>query len=86
MRSRNGGINTSAVEIVNISTHGIWLYVTGKEYFLPYKEYPWFQDARLSQIHHVSLLHGHHLHWSDLDVDLDLDSLEHAEQYPLKYI
>ena len=86
MKSPNAGTSISVVEILNVSTHGIWLYVKGKEYFLPYKEFPWFREARLSQIHKVSLLHGHHLRWSDLDVDLDLDSLEHSERYPLKYI
>ena len=86
MRSSSAGTSTSAVEILNVSTHGIWLYVKGKEYFLPYKEFPWFREARLSQISKVTLLHGHHLHWPDLDVDLELDCLEHAEHYPLKYI
>jgi hypothetical protein len=33
----------------------------------------------------VHLLRGRHLHWVDLDVDLDLDSLEHPEHYPLKH-
>jgi hypothetical protein len=85
MRSSNAGTSTSKVEIVNISPHGIWLYVKGKEYFLPYKEFPWFKDARISEIYQVKLFRGHHLHWSDLDVDLDLDSLEHPDRYPLKY-
>ena len=86
MRSSNAGTSTSAVEILNISTQGIWLYVKGREYFLSHKEFPWFREARLSQISKVALRHGHHLHWPDLDVDLEIDSLEHTEHYPLKYI
>ncbi len=85
MKSQSAGTSTSAVEILNVSRHGVWLYVKGKEYFLSYKDFPWFEEARLSQICRVSLLHGHHLHWTDLDVDLDLDSLENADRYPLKY-
>jgi hypothetical protein len=73
------------IEITNISIHGIWLYVKGKEYFLPYEDYPWFKDARLSEIHHVQLLHENHLYWPKLDVDLSLDCLEHPEKYPLTY-
>ena len=85
MRSLARGISTSNVEVVNISPHGIWLSVREKECFLPYKEFPWFQDARLSEIHHVKLVHGRFLRWEDLDVELALDSLEHPDRFPLKY-
>ena len=85
MKSSSAGISTSKVEVVNISPHGIWLYVKGKEYFLPYKDFPWFKEARISEIYKVKLFRGHHLHWVDLDVDLDLDSLEHPDRYPLRY-
>jgi hypothetical protein len=33
----------------------------------------------------VQLLHKNHLYWPDLDVDLDIDSLEHPEDYPLVF-
>jgi len=79
------GRDTSGVEIVNISGFGIWLYTDGKEYFLPYEEYPWFRDAKIKEIQNVQLIHGSHLHWSDLDIDLEIDSLENPEKYPLIY-
>jgi len=79
------GTSISDIEVTNISIHGIWLYVKGKEYFLPYEDYPWFKDARLSGIQNVQLLHGHHLYWPKLDVDLSVDSLEHPEKYPFIY-
>ena len=85
MKSLERGISTSNVEVVNVSPRGIWLYVRGKEYFLPYEEFPWFQDARLSEIHRVQLVHGRFLRWEDLDVELTLASLEHPDRYPLKY-
>lgn len=85
MKSRRLGKSTSGVEVLNISTHGLWLYVKGKEYFLPYEEFPWFRDATLSQVQDVKLLHNHHLHWERLDVNIDLDSLKCPERYPLKY-
>ncbi len=84
MRSLNVGTRTSAVEVLNISPTGIWLYVKEKEYFLPYMEFPWFKNVSLAKIHCVRLQHRHHLRWEDLDVDLDLDSLKHPEHYPLK--
>jgi hypothetical protein len=75
----------SAVEVLNISRHGLWLYVKGKEHFLSYAEYPWFREATIGAVLNVQLLHEGHLHWPDLDVDLDLDSLLHPEQYPLLF-
>jgi len=39
----------------------------------------------LSSIQNVQLLHGYHLYWPDLDVDLELDNLEYPEKYPLQF-
>lgn len=85
MRSKAVGKNISNAEVTNISTHGIWLLVHGREYFLPYTEFPWFKEATLADIIDVTLLHGHHLHWQKLDIDLDLKSLNNIESYPLVY-
>ncbi|OIO09208.1 MAG: integron cassette protein [Elusimicrobia bacterium CG1_02_63_36] len=75
---------TSQAEILDISPRGVWLFAQGKEYFLPYGEFPWFADAKVSSVYNVQLLHGHHLHWPDLDVDLDIESLSDPKQFPLK--
>ena len=85
MRSVAPGRSTSAVEVTHISPHGIWLLVGDKEYFLPYDEFPWFRDARLREIQDVELLHGSHLHWPELDVDLCLKSIENPDAFPLVY-
>jgi len=63
----------------------VWLFVNGGEYFLPYKNYPWFESAKVSEIYNLEFLHGHHLYWPDLDVELELESLESPENYPLIY-
>ena len=85
MRLAERGTSTSKVEVSNISPHGLWLYVKGREYFLSYKDFPWFKDARLSEIQNVQLIHRHNLRWEDLDIDLALESLDHPDRYPLKY-
>ena len=85
MKSSGRGIRTSSAEVQGVLKQGVWLLVRGHEYFLPFTHYPWFKDARLSAIQHVKLLHGRHLYWPDLDVDLALESLEHPEHYPLTY-
>ena len=85
MRLAERGISTSKVEVSNISPHGVWLYVKGKEYFLSYKDFSWFKNARLSEIQNVRLIHGRHLRWEDLDIDLTLESLDHPDRFPLRY-
>ena len=85
VKAIRGGTSTSKVEVSHISSQGIWVYVKGKEYFLSYKNFPLFGDARLSEIQEVRLVHGSYLRWEDLDVDLAIDFLENPDRYPLKY-
>ena len=85
MKSPELGESTSAVEVTNISSHGVWLFVGEKEHFLPYEKFPWFKDARVADIVDVELRHGFHLHWPKLDVDLEIASLEDPDQFPLTY-
>lgn len=84
MKSSKSG-KTISVSVENITPFGIWLFVKGREYFLSYKDYPYFRDQTLKSIHAVRLLHDYHLYWPDLDVDLEIDNLENPEKYPLKW-
>jgi hypothetical protein len=84
MKSFKAGDNI-LVSVENITPFGIWLFVKGREYFLSYKDYPYFRDQTLKSIQAVQLLHGYHLHWPELDVDLEIDNLENPEKYPLKW-
>ena len=78
------GAATSEVEITNISQHGFWLLLDGRELFVPFEEFPWFKRATVEAILHVERPAPVHLHWPELDVDLAVDSIEHPERYPLK--
>jgi hypothetical protein len=73
------------VSVENITPFGLWLFTKEKEYFLSYKDYPYFKDQTLRAIQNVQLLHGYHLYWPDLDVDLEIDNLDNPEKYPLKF-
>ena len=53
MKSTMPGINTSEIEVVQIDSHGFWLHIKGKEYFLPYDQFPWFKDAKQKDILNV---------------------------------
>ena len=83
MKSLNTGKSISA-SVENITPFGIWLYVKETEYFLNYEDYPYFKDQTLKSIQHVQLLHGYHLYWPELDVDLEIDNLENPGKYPLR--
>ncbi len=83
MKLLKNGKNT-LVSIEKISSFGIWIFINNKEYFLSYKDYPYFENQSVKLIRNVELHHGFHLYWPELDVDLHLDNLENPEKYPLK--
>lgn len=78
------GPTTSAVEVTNISHHGFWLLLDGRELFLPFDEFPWFRQATVDAITRLERPAPGHLYWPVLDVDLSINSIEHPERYPLK--
>ncbi len=83
MKSLKRGENI-LVNVENITPFGIWLFVKEKEYFLSYRDYPYFRNQTLKAIQNVELHHGYHLYWPDLDVDLEIDNLENPEKYPMR--
>ena len=85
MKSKKNGKSTSRIEIQNISKHGFWLFIKDKEYFLPFQIYPWFKEAKISDIQNVCLHNEHHLNWPSLDVDLEIESIQSPDKYPMSY-
>jgi hypothetical protein len=83
MRSAQLGKSISAVEVTNVSHHGFWLLLEGRELFLAFDQFPWFRDVSIRQLLKVELLNPHHLYWPELDIDLAMESIEHPERYPL---
>ena len=83
MKLKTHGKDISKAEITVISEHGFWLYANGREYFLDYDSHPWFKNASVGEIMNVEFVCGTALVWPDLDVDLELASLEHPGDYPL---
>jgi hypothetical protein len=85
MKSNAVGKNISKAEVTNISAHGFWLLAKGQEYFVPYDTFPGFKDAKIADILNVKIEHGEYLFWPSLAIDLELESIEHPEKYPLHY-
>jgi hypothetical protein len=43
MVSGSSEVGISAVEVTNVSQHGLWLLIHEKEIFLPFEKFPWFR-------------------------------------------
>jgi hypothetical protein len=88
MPSLKSGKRTSKkgdVSVEGITPRGVWLNVLGREYFLDYDQFPWFRNATIHQVQDVRLIRKSYLRWPSLDVDLELDCVEHPANYPLVY-
>jgi len=83
MKSAPRGRPTSDVEVTNVSAHGFWLLIGKRELFVPFDRFPWFKDVPIGRILNVELTGPDHLYWSDIDVDLSIESIEHPERFPL---
>ena len=83
------GQNTSSsemnAEVTNISPFGIWILVNGEEFFMSYKEYPVFENAPIKAVAILEVDSFGNLHWPELDVDIEVDSLRNPGGYPLIY-
>ena len=80
------GICTSLpVEIQHISPHGIWIFINQEELFMPFSLFPWFLNATIGQIYNFQVFHETHIHWPELDIDIDVNSIKNPTAYPLKY-
>ena len=84
MSSAPPGMSTSGVEITNISLHGVWLLAGKEEHFLCYTDFPWFKDATVAKILSVKESTPGHFYWSELDVDLGLETIRHPDRFPLR--
>jgi hypothetical protein len=85
MRSTKPGTAISSAEVVHASAHGFWLHLRphAREVFLAFRTFPWFADATIRELSTIEVERGRLLRWPALDVDLDLERIEHPERYPL---
>jgi hypothetical protein len=84
MRKRDDRSNdVLRAEVLDVSSRGFRLLVADEELFVPFEQFPWFQDATVAQISNVALPSPDHLYWADLDIDLAVESVRHPEKFPL---
>jgi hypothetical protein len=84
MNSLAHGNSTSAIEVTNISAHGVWILAHDKELFMSYDDFPWFKDQTVNTILNVEEPSNGHFYWPDLDIDLTIEIIENPGQFPLK--
>ena len=84
MSSEPLGISTSEVEVTGISAHGVGLLAGEEEIFLSYRDFPWFKDVSVGEIPNVQQSIPGHFYWSDLDVDLGMETIRHPDRFPLR--
>ena len=83
MRSGAPGKCISDVEVTNLSNHGFWILVQGRELFVAFEHFPWFREAPVGHILAVEMPGPDHLYWPNLDADLSVESIERPEDFPL---
>ena len=76
---------TTTAEVTMINARGILLFVGGKEYYLSYDRYPWFRNAKVSDVLDVTMPDEESLRCDAIDVDLEIDSIIHPERYPISF-
>lgn len=76
-------INSTSVDVLMINDRGVMLSVLGKDYFLSYNRVPWMRDATINEVLDVQMSGKNAIEWPRLDVDLEVESLQHPERYPL---
>lgn len=69
-------------KVLSITNDGVFITAFGKDYFLSFNRLPWFRDAKISDIMNVRNIGTMGIRWDSIDVDLELDSLNHPEKYP----
>src|SRR5437868_8252751 len=62
MKSAALGNSTSGPEVTNVSQHGLWLLLGREELFLPFEQFPWFQNAPIGKVLHVEQPSAQHLY------------------------
>lgn len=79
------GKDTSTNSVTSISTHGFWILIHEKEYFISFSDYPVFKKATVENIFDFNLVSPTQLRWEAIDCDIELESLDDPGKFSLKF-
>lgn len=51
---------------------------------MSYEDFPWFKDVSIGKVLYVEEHTPGHFYWSELDVDVGIETIEHPGRFPLK--
>ncbi len=79
------GISTSTDKTCFIGSFadGIAIIANGREYYLKYTDFPWFEYCNAAELRNVTADRWG-IYWNDLDIDLSIESVENPERFPEK--
>ena len=79
------GLSTSGNETCFLGTtdEGMAVLVKGKEFFLRYTDFPWFEYCEIRELRDVTADRWG-VYWNAIGIDLPIEALEHPEQFPEK--
>ncbi len=84
MNSSTPGKSISEIEVTNISSHGLWLYVHDEELFMSYEDFPWFKGKTLEAVLNVEEVSLGHYYWPKIDIDLTKEIIQNPDKFPLR--
>jgi len=64
-------------------SNGMAVIVNGKEYFLRFTDFPWFEYCNTAELRDV-ISDRWGVYWKSLDIDLSIESIENPERFPEK--
>ena len=79
------GISTSENKTCFLGTtdEGMAVLVNGKDFFLRYADFPWFEYCGATELRDVTADRWG-VYWNTIGIDLPIEALEHPEQFPEK--
>ena len=78
------GRGTSAIEVTSVSKYELRILLGREELALPYREFPWFEQATIEQVSKIEWPSPDHLYWPLLDIDLSVESTRNPAAFPLR--
>lgn len=79
--SKNNGINTLS-KVLSITGQGILITIKEGDFFLNYKSYPWFKNAKINEVLNIKR-DQEAIYWDSLGVEIEIDSILNPQNYPL---
>ena len=82
-KSEKPGAAISGPEVTEVTPAGFRLILAGRERFLSFRDFPWFEKAPVRKIRNVRQIGADHLYWPQLDIDLSVESIDDPLRFPL---